>query len=126
VRVCETKLTNWSLLAATHNTNRTPPAHIESSIPCPPDFSQSTWDAFQQFVVEGCRPADVAREPGLTVNSVIKAKAFVLTWLRQEVGGFLEQGSIFRGLFPRLRAFLFCGEWKLATGPKHTHRDHGP
>jgi RNA polymerase sigma-70 factor (ECF subfamily) len=55
-----------------------------------PDFNQSTWNAFQQFVVEGRRAADVARELGLTVNSVIKAKSRVLTRLRQESGGLLE------------------------------------
>jgi RNA polymerase sigma-70 factor (ECF subfamily) len=55
-----------------------------------PDFNQSTWNAFQQFVVEGRRAADVARELGLTENSVVKAKARVLTRLRQEAGGLLE------------------------------------
>jgi RNA polymerase sigma-70 factor (ECF subfamily) len=55
-----------------------------------PDFNQSTWSAFQQCAVEGRRAADVARDLGLTVNSVIKAKARVLTRLRQEAGRLLE------------------------------------
>jgi len=55
-----------------------------------PDFNQETWDAFQQFALEGRTAADVARELGLTVNAVIKAKARVLNRLREEAGGFLE------------------------------------
>src|SRR5262249_38718776 len=55
-----------------------------------PDFHQSTWDAFQKFAVER-RPASVvARELGLTVNAVVKAKARVLSRLRQEAGRLLE------------------------------------
>ncbi len=54
------------------------------------DFDQSTWDAFQQFAVEGRPAADVACELGLTVNAVVKAKARVLKRLRDEAGGFLE------------------------------------
>jgi RNA polymerase sigma-70 factor (ECF subfamily) len=55
-----------------------------------PHFNQSTWDAFQQFAVEGRRAADVARELGLSVNSVVKAKARVLIRLWQEAGALLE------------------------------------
>jgi RNA polymerase sigma-70 factor, ECF subfamily len=55
-----------------------------------PDFNQSTWDAFQQFAVEGRRAADVARELGVTVNSVVKAKTRILIRLRQEAGTLLE------------------------------------
>lgn len=55
-----------------------------------PDFNQETWDAFQQFALEARTAADVARELGLTVNAVIKAKARVLNRLRKEAGGFLE------------------------------------
>ncbi len=54
------------------------------------DFDQSTWDAFQQFAVEGRPAALVARELGMTVNAVVKAKARVLNRLREEAGGFLE------------------------------------
>jgi len=55
-----------------------------------PDFNQETWDAFQQFALEARTAADVARELGLTVNAVIKAKARVLNRSREEAGGFLE------------------------------------
>jgi RNA polymerase sigma-70 factor (ECF subfamily) len=54
------------------------------------DFDQSTWDAFQQFAVEGRPAAEVAAELGMTVNAVVKAKARVLRRLREEAGGFLE------------------------------------
>jgi RNA polymerase sigma-70 factor (ECF subfamily) len=54
------------------------------------DFDPLTWDAFQQFAVEGRPAADVARELGMTVNAVVKAKARVLSRLREEAGGFLE------------------------------------
>jgi RNA polymerase sigma-70 factor (ECF subfamily) len=54
------------------------------------DFNDSTWDAFQQFAVEGRPAALVARDLGLTVNAVVKAKARVLGRLREEAGGLLE------------------------------------
>ncbi len=54
------------------------------------DFDSSTWDAFQQFAVEGHPAAAVAAELGMTVNAVVKAKARVLRRLREEAGGFLE------------------------------------
>ena len=55
-----------------------------------PDFNHETWNAFQQFAVEGRPAALVARELGMTVNAVVKAKARVLNRLREEAGGFLE------------------------------------
>ncbi len=55
-----------------------------------PDFTQSSWDAFQQFALEGRPAADVARGLKMTVNAVIKAKGRVLSRLRQEAGGLLE------------------------------------
>jgi RNA polymerase sigma-70 factor (ECF subfamily) len=54
------------------------------------DFNQSTWDAFEQFAIEGRPAGDVAREFGLTVNAVVKAKARVLRRLREEAGRLLE------------------------------------
>jgi RNA polymerase sigma-70 factor (ECF subfamily) len=54
------------------------------------DFNQMTWDAFQQFAVEGRPAAEVARELGLTVNAVVKAKVRVLNRLREEAAGLLE------------------------------------
>jgi RNA polymerase sigma-70 factor, ECF subfamily len=54
------------------------------------DFTQTTWDAFQQFAVEGRPAAEVAHELGLTVNAVVKAKSRVLNRLRQEAAGLLD------------------------------------
>jgi RNA polymerase sigma-70 factor (ECF subfamily) len=51
------------------------------------DFNHAKWDAFEQFAVEGRPAAEVARELGLTVNAVVKAKARVLARLREEAGG---------------------------------------
>jgi RNA polymerase sigma-70 factor (ECF subfamily) len=61
---------------------------LQTAVRC--DFDQSTWDAFQQFAVEGRPAAEVARELGMTVNAVVKAKARILRRLREEAGGFLE------------------------------------
>jgi RNA polymerase sigma-70 factor (ECF subfamily) len=54
------------------------------------DFTPATWAAFQQFAVEGRPAAEVARELGLTVNAVVKAKSRVLNRLRQEAAGLLD------------------------------------
>jgi RNA polymerase sigma-70 factor (ECF subfamily) len=54
------------------------------------DFTQETWDAFQQFAVDRLPAAEVARRLGLTVNAVVKAKSRVLKRLRQEAAGFLD------------------------------------
>ena len=54
------------------------------------DFNQSTWDAFRQFAVEGRPAAEVARELGLSVNAVVKAKSRVLNRLREEAGALLD------------------------------------
>src|SRR5262245_18495299 len=54
------------------------------------DFTQATWDAFQRFAVDGRPAADVARELGLTVNGVVKAKSRVLNRLRRETAGLLD------------------------------------
>jgi RNA polymerase sigma-70 factor (ECF subfamily) len=40
--------------------------------------------------VDGRPAADVARELGLTVNAVVKAKSRVLNRLRQEAAGLLD------------------------------------
>jgi RNA polymerase sigma-70 factor (ECF subfamily) len=55
-----------------------------------PDFSEATWAAFQQFGLKGRTASDVARELKMTVNAVIKAKARVLSRLRQESRGLLD------------------------------------
>jgi RNA polymerase sigma-70 factor (ECF subfamily) len=54
------------------------------------DFEPATWQAFQQTVVIGRRPADVAGELGLTVNAVYLARSRVLRRLREELAGLIE------------------------------------
>ena len=53
------------------------------------DFSSTTWEAFRRFAVEGFPAARVAEEMGVTVNSVLQAKARVLKRLREEAGELL-------------------------------------
>ncbi len=48
------------------------------------EFESNTWDAFWQTAVEGQKPADVARDLGMTLHAVYKAKSRVLCRLRQE------------------------------------------
>lgn len=54
------------------------------------EFAQRTWKAFWRVAVDGCSPADVAEETGLSVNSVYLAKSRVLHRLRRELGDLLE------------------------------------
>jgi RNA polymerase sigma-70 factor (ECF subfamily) len=54
------------------------------------DFEPMTWQAFQQTVVIGRRPAEVAAELGLTVNAVYLARARVLRRLREELAGLID------------------------------------
>lgn len=54
------------------------------------DFEPNTWQAFRRQVLDGRRPADVASELGLSLNSVILAKSRVLKRLRNELRGIAE------------------------------------
>jgi RNA polymerase sigma-70 factor (ECF subfamily) len=54
-----------------------------------PDFSPTTWQAFQRFGVEGVPAEGVAEELGLSENADILAKSRVLKRLRQEAGDLL-------------------------------------
>ena len=54
-----------------------------------PDFSPTTWRAFQRFAVDGVPAARVAEEMGLSVNAVIQAKSRILKRLREESGDLL-------------------------------------
>ena len=54
-----------------------------------PDFSSTTWEAFQRFGVEGVPARRVAEELGLSENAVILAKSRVLKRLREEAGDLL-------------------------------------
>jgi len=55
-----------------------------------PDFSETTWAAFNGVMVEGRSATDVAVQLQLSVNAVYLARHRVLTRLRQELDGFLE------------------------------------
>jgi RNA polymerase sigma-70 factor (ECF subfamily) len=48
------------------------------------DFAPTTFLAFRRVVLDDAKPADVARELGLSVNAVLLAKSRVLSALRQE------------------------------------------
>jgi RNA polymerase sigma-70 factor (ECF subfamily) len=54
------------------------------------EFSEPTWKAFQQFVIDDRPAAQVAAELGMSVNSVYLAKSRVLRRLRQELVGLFE------------------------------------
>jgi RNA polymerase sigma-70 factor, ECF subfamily len=55
-----------------------------------PDFAPATWQAFRRQVFDGCKPAAVAAELGLSLNSVLLAKSRVLKRLREELRGLVE------------------------------------
>jgi RNA polymerase sigma-70 factor (ECF subfamily) len=49
-----------------------------------PQFEPGTVQAFRRVVFDGAKPADVAKELGISVNAVLLAKSRVLKRLRQE------------------------------------------
>jgi RNA polymerase sigma-70 factor (ECF subfamily) len=54
------------------------------------DFQESTWKAFQEFVVLDQPARDVAERLGTSINSVYLARSRVLRRLREEFGELLE------------------------------------
>lgn len=58
------------------------------------DFEEKTWQAFWKVTVEGQPPALVARELGLSVDSVYQAKSRVLRRLRTELQGLVEWSAV--------------------------------
>jgi RNA polymerase sigma-70 factor (ECF subfamily) len=54
-----------------------------------PDFSPTTWQAFQRYVMEGQPAASVAQELNLSIDSVLAAKSRILRRLREELAGFV-------------------------------------
>jgi RNA polymerase sigma-70 factor (ECF subfamily) len=54
------------------------------------DFEDKTWQAFWRAAVEGDAPADVAGDLGVSVWTVYKARARVLSRLREELDGLSE------------------------------------
>ena len=55
-----------------------------------PEFAPETWSAFQKLVIEGQSAADVAKSLNMTANAVYIAKSRVLTRLRQEATGLVD------------------------------------
>lgn len=56
-----------------------------------PEMQPATWQAFLEHGMKGRPAADVARETGLTVGAVYAAKFRVLTRLRTELQGLLDE-----------------------------------
>jgi RNA polymerase sigma-70 factor, ECF subfamily len=54
-----------------------------------PDFTPTTWEAFQKFALDGLPASRVAQDLGLSENAVIKAKSRILKRLRAEAGELL-------------------------------------
>ncbi len=55
------------------------------------EFEPKTWQAFQRFALNNVPAAQVAQELGITTNAVFIAKSRVLTRLRQESAGILDE-----------------------------------
>jgi RNA polymerase sigma-70 factor, ECF subfamily len=53
------------------------------------DVEPATWEAFRRHVLDGAPADEVARELGLSHNSVLLAKSRVLKRLRTELAGFV-------------------------------------
>jgi RNA polymerase sigma-70 factor, ECF subfamily len=54
-----------------------------------PDFTPTTWEAFQKFALDGLPAAVVAAELGISQNAVIQSKSRILKRLREEAGELL-------------------------------------
>lgn len=59
-----------------------------------PEFTPETWHAFRQVVVEGQPAAKVAASLNITVNAVYIAKSRVLTRLRHEAAGLVDDPEV--------------------------------
>jgi RNA polymerase sigma-70 factor (ECF subfamily) len=56
-----------------------------------PEFTATTWQAFEQAVVQGRLAAEVAAELGLSPNAVWIARSRVMRRLREEARGLVEE-----------------------------------
>lgn len=54
------------------------------------EFPATVWKTFQEYVLAERPPGEVARELGLSVNTVYAAKSKVLSRLREELEGLLD------------------------------------
>ena len=57
------------------------------------EFPEGTWKPFWQYAVQGNSPRAVAQACGISINSVYVAKSRVLTRLRRELHGLLDENS---------------------------------
>jgi RNA polymerase sigma-70 factor (ECF subfamily) len=57
------------------------------------EFAPATWQAFQRHAVAGEAPETVASDLGISVNAVYIAKSRVMTRLRQEAAGLVDDPS---------------------------------
>jgi RNA polymerase sigma-70 factor (ECF subfamily) len=56
-----------------------------------PDFQPDTFEAFSRVMLQGNKPAAVAKEMGVSVNAVLLAKSRILARLRQEAAGLIGE-----------------------------------
>jgi RNA polymerase sigma-70 factor, ECF subfamily len=54
------------------------------------DFQDSTWQAFEGYVLQEKAPKTVADELGITINSVLLAKSRITRRLREEADGLVD------------------------------------
>jgi len=54
------------------------------------DFDETTWEAFLRFGLQGVPAAQVAKDLGISVNTVFLAKSRILSRLRKEAAGLLD------------------------------------
>ena len=57
------------------------------------DFEDVTWNAFWRTVVEGHLPIDVARDLGISMNSVYLARSRILRRFRDEFQELIDSES---------------------------------
>jgi len=55
-----------------------------------PEFAVSTWQAFCRQVIDGSDPGEVAKELGISIDSVYAAKSRVLRRMRREIEGLID------------------------------------
>ncbi len=60
------------------------------------NYSARDWSAFQQVVIGGQSPSDVAKSLGIDVNVVYLAKSRILARLREEFGDVIGEDAIAR------------------------------
>lgn len=77
------------------NTDREELEHQRHIVACAleilrPEFPASVWQAFEEYVIHGHAPGEVAARLGIKLGTVYGAKSKVLRRLRQELQGLVE------------------------------------